>query len=116
AGVTTILTSMGMDHPSLTRLGVLVAALPLFAAWWVGRSRDRLTLGRTVSPQLVTTGQAATVDLVLRNHGRPSSSVLLLEEQLPHVLGTRPRFVLEGIDRESSQRARYQVRSDLRGQ
>ena len=39
-----------VGHSSVVRIGVLVAALPLLTAWWVGRSRYRLALVRTVSP------------------------------------------------------------------
>ena len=35
--------------------------------------------------------------LTLTNEGRTPSGVLLLEDHVPYVLGTRPRFVLEGI-------------------
>ena len=42
--------------------------------------------------------------------------MLLLEERLPYVLGTRPRFVLEGLGHGWRRHATYQVRSELRGQ
>ena len=56
AGLTTIAAAIVVGHPSVVRIGILVAALPLLTAWWVGRSRYRLSLVRSVSPQLVTRG------------------------------------------------------------
>ena len=70
---------------------------------------------RTVTPQLVTAGQPARVNLTLTNEGRTPTGVLLLEDHVPYVLGTRPRFVLEGIGHGWRRHVTYQVRSDVRG-
>ena len=116
AGITAIVCAVILGQPALTRVGVLVAALPLVTAFVIGRSRYRLALVRTVNPQLVTAGQPARVTLTLTNEGRTPSGVLLLEDQVPYVLGTRPRFVLEGIGHGWRRHVTYQVRSDVRGQ
>ena len=116
AGITTMVAAIIVGHSSVVRIGVLVAALPLLTAWWVGRSRYRLALVRTVSPQLVAAGQPATVELTVSNESRTPTGVLLLEERLPYVLGTRPRFVLEGLGHGWRRHATYAVRSELRGQ
>ena len=116
AGITTIVAAIIVGHSSVVRIGVLVAVLPLLTAWWVGRSRYRLALVRTVSPQLVAAGQPATVELTVSNESRTPTGVLLLEERLPYVLGTRPRFVLEGLGHGWRRHATYVVRSELRGQ
>ncbi len=115
AGVTAVLCAVLLGQPALTRVGVLVLALPLVTAAFVGRSRYRLALVRTVHPQLVAAGQAARVNLTLTNEGRTPSGVLLLEDQVPYVLGTRPRFVLDGIGHGWKRHVTYQVRSDVRG-
>lgn len=115
AGVTAIVCAMLLGQPALTRVGVLVLALPLVTAVVIGRSRYRLALVRTVTPQLVAAGQPARVSLSLTNEGRTPSGVLLLEDQVPYVLGTRPRFVLEGIGHGWRRHVTYQVRSDVRG-
>lgn len=115
AGVTAIVCAVLLGQPALTRVGVLVLALPLLTAAVIGRSRYRLALIRTVSPQLVSAGQPARVNLSLTNEGRTPSGVLLLEDHVPYVLGTRPRFVLEGIGHGWRRRVTYQVRSDVRG-
>lgn len=116
AGVTTIVCAIIVGQTPLVRIGVLVVALPLLAALWIGRSRYRLALTRTVSPQLVAAGQSARVQLTLTNEARTPTGVLLLEDHLPYVLGTRPRFVLEGIGHGWRRHVTYQVRSDVRGQ
>lgn len=116
AGITTVVAAIVVGHSSVVRIGVLVAVLPLLTAWWVGRSRYRLSLVRSVSPQLVVAGQPATVELTVSNDSRTPTGVLLLEERLPYVLGTRPRFVLEGLGHGWRRHATYQVRSELRGQ
>ena len=116
AGVTAIVCAIILGQPALTRVGVLVGALPLVTAAVIGRSRYRLALVRTVNPQLVTAGQPARVNLSLTNEGRTPSGVLLLEDHVPYVLGTRPRFVLEGIGHGWRRHVTYQVRSDVRGQ
>jgi uncharacterized protein (DUF58 family) len=63
----------------------------------------------------VIAGQPASVSLTLTNEGRTPSGVLLLEDEVPYVLGTRPRFVLDGIGHGWRRHATYQVRSDVRG-
>lgn len=115
AGVTAIVCAVVLDQSALTRVGILVLVLPLLTAWVVGRNRYRLALVRTVTPQLVAAGQPARVTLTLTNEGRTPNGVLLLEDHVPYVLGTRPRFVVEGIGKGWKQTVTYQVRSDVRG-
>jgi uncharacterized protein (DUF58 family) len=115
AGVTAIACAIALDQSALTRVGILVLVLPLLTAWVVGRNRYRLALVRTVTPQLVAAGQPARVTLTLTNEGRTPNGVLLLEDHVPYVLGTRPRFVVEGIGKGWKQTVNYQVRSDVRG-
>jgi uncharacterized protein (DUF58 family) len=116
AGVTAIVCAIILGQPALTRVGILVGALPLVTAAVIGRSRYRLALVRTVNPQLVTAGQPVRVSLSLTNEGRTPSGVLRLEDHVPYVLGTRPRFVLEGIGHGWRRHVTYHVRSDVRGQ
>ncbi|WP_148614685.1 DUF58 domain-containing protein [Nocardioides rubriscoriae] len=115
AGITAIVCAVLLGQPALTRVGVLVVALPLVTALVLGRSRYRLALVRTVTPQLVVAGQPARVNLALTNEGRTPSGVLLLEDHVPYVLGTRPRFVLDGIGHGWRRQVSYQIRSDVRG-
>jgi uncharacterized protein (DUF58 family) len=115
AGITAIVCAVLLGQDALTRVGVLVLALPLVTAYVLGRSRYRLALVRTLSPQIVAAGQPARLNLTLTNEGKTPSGALLLEDQVPYVLGTRPRFVLDGIGQGWRRHASYQVRSDVRG-
>lgn len=115
AGITAIICAVILGQPALNRVGVLILALPLLTAVVLGRSRYRLALTRTVNPHLVVAGSPARVELTLTNEGRTPSGVLLLEDQVPYVLGTRPRFVLDGIGHGWKRHVSYQVRSDVRG-
>ncbi|MDN5892660.1 MAG: DUF58 domain-containing protein [Nocardioides sp.] len=115
AGVTAIVCSVILGQSALTRVGVLLVALPLLAALVIGRSRFRLAMTRTVSPQLVGAGQQSKITLEITNEGRTPTGLLLLEDQVPYVLGTRPRFVIDGIGHGWHRAVNYHVRSDVRG-
>lgn len=115
AGVTAVVCAVVIGQPSLTRVGILLVVLPLVTAWLVGRSRYQLSLVRSVTPQLVVAGQPAEVTLALTNEGRTPTGLLLLEDHVPFVLGTRPRFVLDGLRHGGHRDVSYQIRSDVRG-
>lgn len=115
AGAVACIVAILIDQPTLARVGVLVLALPLVSSYLVGRARYRLALVRSVSPQVVPAGRTAAVRLQLTNEGRTPAGVLLLEDQIPYVLGTKPRFLLDGIRHGWQHELTYQVRSDLRG-
>ncbi len=115
AGVTAIGCAVLLGQTTLTRIGVLVVALPLIAAFVIGRRRYALAATRSVHPRLVAAGQPARIDLDLANEGRSSAGAILVEDQVPYALGTRPRFVLQGIARKWQRKVSYQVRSDVRG-
>ena len=115
AGITAVVCAVVLGQPPLTRVGVLLAALPLVTAAAVGRSRYRLSLVRAVTPGLVSAGQPARVSLVLTNEGRAPQGALLLEDHVPYVLGSRPRFVLEGVGQGWRRQVGYRVYSHVRG-
>ncbi|QIX26354.1 DUF58 domain-containing protein [Nocardioides sp. JQ2195] len=115
AGVTAVVCAVVIGQQSLTRVGILLVTLPLVTAWLVGRSRYQLSLVRSVAPQLVVAGQTAQVTLDLTNEGRTPTGMLLLEDHVPFVLGTRPRFVLDGLRPGAQRHVTYQIRSDIRG-
>ncbi len=114
AGFTAIGCAVVLGQPALTRVGVLMAVIPVLGAIVVSRHRYRLALVRTVAPQLVQVGQPVHVELSLGNEGSRAQGVLLLEEQLPYALGSRPRFVLDPQP-DRRHRVTYTVSSELRG-
>ncbi|HSV38620.1 MAG TPA: DUF58 domain-containing protein [Nocardioidaceae bacterium] len=115
AGAAALLCAIGLGYPALTRVGALMLALPFVTAFFVGRGRYRLGLVRTLSPSQVVAGQQARVQLDLSNDGRMPTGLLLLEEQIPYVLGTRPRFVVNRMGPRWKRTVEYAVRSDVRG-
>lgn len=115
AGITAAVCAVVIGQPSLTRVGVLLVALPLLAALLIGRSRYQLSLVRSVTPQLVVAGQSAQISLDITNEGRTPTGLLLLEDHVPFVLGARPRFVLDGLSHGLHRSVTYQIRSDVRG-
>lgn len=117
AGLAALSCAVVLGQPSLVRVAVLVVALPLIAALVVGRGRHHLALGREVTPARVRVGQSATVRLRVVDERRSglSRGVLLLEDEVPYVLGSRPRFVLAGLAAGVGRDLAYPVRSDVRG-
>jgi len=55
------------------------------------------------------------VTLRLENTARVPTGLLLAEDTVPYALGTRPRYVLDKIERNGMRRFTYTLRSDLRG-
>jgi uncharacterized protein (DUF58 family) len=115
AGITAAVCAMLLGQDDLLRVGALLILLPVVAAFFLGRSRYRLGLVRSVSPSQVPAGQQVRVQLELTNDGRMPTGLLLLEDQIPYVLGTRPRFIVDGMGPRRKRNVAYVVRSDVRG-
>jgi uncharacterized protein (DUF58 family) len=104
-----------LGQGDLVRVGVLLAALPLVTVAMVARARYHLVCTRSVHPSRVPTGSSSTVTLRLQNAGRVPTGVLMLEDQVPYVLGSRPRFLLDQMGSHWHNEVSYPVRSDVRG-
>ncbi len=115
AGVTAVLCGLVFSLDDLSRMGIFLLSLPLLAAALVTRGRHKLALVRSVSPLRIGVGQSAEVSLHLRNEGRGPTGLLLLEEQVPYSVGTRPRFVLDRMPPTWERTVSYRIRSDVRG-
>lgn len=115
AGAVATLAGLFLDERDLVSVGALLIALPLLAALAASRARYRLSCGRSVSPPRVPAGQTARVTLRLENVSRLPTGLLLAEDTVPYALGTRPRYVLNGIERGGIRELSYPLRSDLRG-
>ncbi len=115
AGAVSAFAGVLVGGRDLLRLGVLLAALPLVSAWVVSRTRYRLACTRHLDPARVPAGQPATVVLRLDNVSRLATGLLLVEDRVPYVLGSRPRFVLDPVEPRGSRAVSYVVRSDVRG-
>lgn len=109
------LLALVFGEKDLLRVAVLIAALPLLAAWYVGRTRYTLACVRTLTPHRTPAGGTARVVLHLRNQSALPTGTLLLEDRLPYALGSRPRLVLERLGRRQASSVAYTVRAQARG-
>ncbi|HEX6936018.1 MAG TPA: DUF58 domain-containing protein [Actinomycetes bacterium] len=115
AGVAVLIASAATAEKDLLRLAVLLLALPLVSAVVVARTRYRLSSGRRLSSPRTAAGQDCAVTLRLDNISRLPTGLLLVEDRVPYVLGSRPRFVLDRVEPRGRREVTYSVRSDVRG-
>ncbi len=115
AGFAAAVTGLFLGERDLVSVGILLLVLPLFSALAAGRARYRLSCVRSISPPRVAAGQTAQARLRLENVSRLPTGLLLAEDAVPYALGTRPRYVLNGIERGGSRELTYPLRSDVRG-
>jgi uncharacterized protein (DUF58 family) len=113
--VTIVCGLLVIPEPDLVRIGALLLALPVLSAFGAGRARYRLACVRTVSPARLPAGQSVAVTIRLTNASRLRTGLLLAEDTVPYALGSRPRFIFEGIGPGGSRAYTYQLRSDTRG-
>jgi uncharacterized protein (DUF58 family) len=115
AAAAAALSALVLGERDLLRVAVLLAALPLLAAAYVGRSRYKLACTRSLDPGRTPVGSSARVILRLQNMSRLPTGTLLLEDRLPYALGSRPRVVLERLGAHQASSVAYTVRADVRG-
>ena len=115
AGITATVCAIVLGQRDLLRVGLLLVVLPLFTALLANRVRYLLSCSREISPTRVQAGQSATVTLHMQNPGRVPTGLMLLEDQVPYVLGSRPRFVLDQLRPRWQRSMAYAVRSEVRG-
>jgi len=115
AGVALLLASAITGEKDLLRIAVLVLALPVLSAVVVARTRYRLSSGRRLGSPRTAAGQESTVTLRLDNISRLPTGLLLVEDKVPYVLGSRPRFVLDRVEPRGRREVTYTVRSEVRG-
>ena len=109
------ISALILGERDLLRVAVLLAALPLLAAAYVGRSRYKLACTRSLEPGRAPVGSSARVILRRQNLSRLPPGTLLLEDRLPYALGSRPRVVLERLGAHQASSVAYTVRADVRG-
>jgi uncharacterized protein (DUF58 family) len=115
AGLAAALAGLLLGERDLVSVGAVLIALPALAALAASRARYRLSCVRGITPPRVPAGQSARVTLRLENVSRLPTGLLLAEDTVPYALGTRPRYVLNGIERGGVRELSYPLRSDLRG-
>src|SRR5512138_1594621 len=115
AAVAAGISAFVLGERDLLRVAILLAALPLVAAAYVGQTRYRLSCTRSVEPGRVPVGIPTRVMLRLSNLSRLPTGTLLLEDRLPYALGSRPRLVLERLGGQRASTVAYTVRAEVRG-
>ncbi len=115
AGIGLWLAARLAGSPTLHIVAVGLVALPFAAAAFGRRSRQRLRVRRRLADTRVAPGQRVTVELEVENHSLATSSLLMLEDRLPSVLGRSARLVLAGIPPRAKQRVSYSVVAQSRG-
>ena len=115
AGAICVGAAFPLGERDLLRVGALLVVLPLIAAATVARTRFRIACLRSLHPARVPAGSQAQVDLLIRNDARLPSTLLLLEDQVPYALGSRPRFVIDRLESGGSRRVSYRASTTLRG-
>ncbi|GLZ29776.1 hypothetical protein Lesp02_19660 [Lentzea sp. NBRC 105346] len=115
AGFAAGLCAVALNERDLLRVAAFVIALPLLAAWLATRARVGLHAARFLSPSRVPVGAATEVRLDLRSTGRLPTGGLLLEDNVPYALGSRPRFLVERLPRYHPTALRYPLKPVMRG-
>lgn len=115
AGLTLLLGGFLLGFSDITRVGALLATLPLLAAVATRRTRSTVEVSRRVQPARLVVDQPANVQVVFENTSGRRSQLQLAEERLDHVLGDRPRFVLPPMEPGDIREMDYQIRSHVRG-
>ncbi|NJP75917.1 DUF58 domain-containing protein [Streptomyces sp. AA8] len=115
AGIAAASCSYVLGQADLLRVGLLLAVLPLLCVAVLHRTRHRVAGSRRLTPSRVPAGAEARVQLRIDSVSRLPTGLLMLQDRVPYVLGSRPRFVLDRIEPGGRREVSYRVRSDLRG-
>jgi uncharacterized protein (DUF58 family) len=115
AGATALLCGILLGVVDLVRAGVLALAVPLAAAFVVFRSRVRIANRRSADPAHASAGEAVAIHLAVTNRSVLRTGSLMLEDQLPHQLTGRARFVVPGLGGRETRTVSYRMPGLPRG-
>ncbi len=115
AGLTLVVCGYVLGFRDLTRVGVLLLALPLLAALLSRRRPPGIVVTRDSDPAQVSAGDPTVVTTTVANGGRRSTPLMLAEEHLDYALGERPRVLLGSLGAGDRRALTYAVRPPLRG-
>ncbi|TRW46320.1 DUF58 domain-containing protein [Georgenia yuyongxinii] len=115
AGVTAALLAMVLGYPDITRIGVLLAVLPLLAVLSGRRRTPHVEVRRAVAPDRLRPGTDGVVRLTVRNVGRRPTLPFLAEDLVDPALGEPGRFVLPRLAPGEWYSVTYPLRPALRG-
>ncbi|HVF52814.1 MAG TPA: DUF58 domain-containing protein [Actinomycetota bacterium] len=115
AAVALGLTGRALGAPEIERLGVALLALVVIAIVVVRRGRHELEIERSITPERSQAGGDVTVTLDIKNKGRSTAPLMLLEDRLPRGVHGTARFILHGIEAGGMRSATYQIAPGRRG-
>ncbi len=115
AGLTLICGGLLLGFIDITRVGVLLATLPLLAALATRSSSDGVAVTRVIDPVRLAVDQSANVEVIFENTTGQRTQLQLAEERVDHLLGNGPRFILPPMEPGEIREVDYQIRSHLRG-
>jgi len=115
AGLTLLVGGLLLGFTDITRVGVLVCALPLLAGLGARRHGNDIAVARTVQPARLVVDQPAQVRVALQNTSGRRTQLQLAEERVPHGLTDQPRFVLSAMEPGDVREVSYQILSQARG-
>ncbi|SDQ53869.1 DUF58 domain-containing protein [Quadrisphaera sp. DSM 44207] len=115
AGASAAACGLALGQRDLLRVGVLLVVLPLAALLVAARSRSRLRVARTATPERVHAGGSTRVRLELVNTASVTTGAVLAQDRCPAALGTAPRFALERLPAGARSAVAYTLRPGVRG-
>jgi uncharacterized protein (DUF58 family) len=115
AGLTLMLGGLLLGFIDITRVGVLLATLPLLAGLATRSSGKGLVVTRIIDPVRLAVDQSASVEVIFENTSGQRTQLQLAEERVEHLLGEGPRFILPPMHPGEIREVDYQIRSHLRG-
>jgi uncharacterized protein (DUF58 family) len=115
AGISLWIVARFVGSPDLHMVAAGIAVMPFLAAGFVHWSNVRLEVHRTLSMVRVFPGTRVTVSLTITNKSRVTAPFLLLEDTLPHSLGTSARLVVCGLPPRNHETVSYSLLCRRRG-
>lgn len=114
-GVVVVAAGVLLGYEDVTRIGLVLAALPVLALILMPRRTPRVQVVREVTPSRLAPDERGQVVARFTNVGKRPTPLYLAEEHIDFQLGDRPRFVLPRLVPGEDRRLRYAVRSRHRG-
>jgi uncharacterized protein (DUF58 family) len=115
AGLTLLIGGLLLGFTDITRVGVLLSALPGMAGVRARRKTKSIEVTRRVQPNHLVLGQSAKVTVVLKNVSGRRTQLQLAEERAYDLLGDQVHFILPAMEPGAVREVGYQVTCQTRG-
>ena len=114
-GIVVIGAGVLLGYEDVTRVGLVLLALPILTLLLMPRRAPQVRVLREVEPTRLSPDERGEVRVRFTNVGKRPTALYLAEEHLDLQLGDRPRFILPRMTPGEERRFRYAVRSRHRG-